>query len=392
VSVHRAANGRGWKVRFRDHAGRPRSETYSRRADADRRDLEIKLAKEHGGPLREVRRSGQTFEEFAAEWIELDARPRLQRKTLDTYAGFLDRHLIPGVGSEAIAHIDPERVLRFRADLAAGGVPDYTSARTLKLLRQILGFAVQLGRIPYNPADVLRGRGQLPSQARKRDVRPLAPVEIETIRRALLARRSAHGQRDAALVSLMGYAGLRPQEALGLAWRNVNGDFLRVEFADKDGALGKTKTSERRTVRPLVRFLIEDLETWRNASDDPPPDGLVFPREDGEPWREQDWNNWRRVWRSVAPQGTVPYDLRHGHASLLIREGWDVVRVARRMGHSPTETHRTYAHVFDRYEDTMAVSMEALIESARAGDVSSGCPSENGSGRSAKESTPASVA
>ncbi len=365
--MHRAANGRGWKVRFRDHAGQPRSETYSRKADADRRDLEIKLAKEHGGPLREVRRSGQTFEEFAAEWVELDARPRLQKKTLDTYAGFLDRHLIPGIGSEAIAHIDPERVLRFRAALAAGGVPGYTSARTLKLLRQILGFAVQLGRIPYNPADVLRGRGQLPSQARKRDVRPLSPDEIETIRSALLARRSTHGQRDAALVSLMGYAGLRPQEALGLAWRNVDSDFLRVEFAAKDGTLGKTKTSERRTVRPLVRFLIEDLETWRNASDDPPPDGLVFPREGGEPWKEQDWNNWRRVWRSVAPQGTVPYDLRHGHASLLVREGWDVVRVARRMGHSPTETHRTYAHVFDQYEDTPAVSTDALIESARAG-------------------------
>jgi integrase len=390
--VHRAANGRGWKVRFRDHAGQPRSETYSRKADADRRDLEIKLAKEHGGPLREVRRSGQTFEEFAAEWVELDARPRLQKKTLDTYAGFLDRHLIPRIGSEAIAHIDPERVLRFRADLASGGVPDYTSARTLKLLRQILGFAVQLGRIPYNPADVLRGRGQLPSQARKRDVRPLSPDEIETIRRRLTARRSAHGQRDAVLVSLMGYAGLRPQEALGLAWRNVDSDFLRVEFADKDGTLGKTKTSERRTVRPLVRFLIEDLETWRNARDDAPPDGLVFPREDGEPWKEQDWNNWRRVWRSVAPQGAVPYDLRHGHASLLIREGWDVVRVARRMGHSPTETHRTYAHVFDQYEDTPAVSIDALIESARAGDVSSECPSENGSGRSAKETTPESAA
>jgi hypothetical protein len=137
---------------------------------------------------------------------------------------------------------------------------------------------------------------------------------------------------------------------------------------------------------------IEDLETWRAASGNHSPDGLVFPREDGEPWREQDWNNWRRVWRSVAPKSTVPYDLRHGHASLLIREGWDVVRVARRMGHSPTETHRTYAHVFDQYEDTMAVSMEALIESARAETVSPKCPSENGSGRSAKESTPESAA
>jgi integrase len=274
VSVERSPKGR-WKVRYRDYNGSARSETYTRKRDADNRDAEVALAKERGEPLREVRKAGQTFEDFAAEWFELE-KPRLQQKTLSTYAGFLDRQLVPHIGSEPVAHIDAERVLRLRADLKGARVPDYTAARALKLFRQILGFAVQLGRIPVNPADVLRGRGQLPSQARQRDVHPLSPDRVEAIRRALLARRTAYGLRDATLVSVMAYAGLRPQEATALSWRNLGDDFLRVEYADKDGTLGPTKTSERRTVRPLVRFLVDDLAEWHARHPDPRPDALVF--------------------------------------------------------------------------------------------------------------------
>lgn len=43
-------------------------------------------------------------------------------------------------------------------------------------------------------------------------------------------------------------------------------------------------------------------------------------------------------------------------------------------GHSPTETQRSYAHVFEQFEDAEGVSMEALIETARVEGVSSEGP------------------
>jgi integrase len=69
-------------------------------------------------------------------------------------------------------------------------------------------------RVGANPVKAVRK----PRTQRSRAVVPLAPARIEAIRQHLLA----HGHRDGAtLVSLLGYAGLRPEEALALQWRHV---------------------------------------------------------------------------------------------------------------------------------------------------------------------------
>jgi hypothetical protein len=100
---------------------------------------------------------------------------------------------------------------------------------------------------------------------------------------------------------------------------------------------------------------------------------LVFPRPDGEPWRDTDWRNWRnRVFQPAAMKAglgqTRPYDLRHSFVSLLIAERRTIIEVARQAGHSPTMTLDTYGHVFDELEDAEPVSAEELIRAARAGD------------------------
>ena len=63
----------------------------------------------------------------------------------------------------------------------------------------------------------------------------------------------------------------------------------------------------------------------------------------------------------------MPYGLRHSFASLLIRDGrYTVVEVAEQMGHAPTETLKTYAHVIAEYRRQPSVAAEDLIVAARA--------------------------
>jgi integrase len=69
-----------------------------------------------------------------------------------------------------------------------------------------------------NPADVLRANGMLPSQKRKEEVQPIWADETEAIRCAMLASKSPHALRNATLISVLAYAGLRPAEALALRW------------------------------------------------------------------------------------------------------------------------------------------------------------------------------
>jgi integrase len=237
----------------------------------------------------------------------------------------------------------------------------------LKLFRQIMGFAVQHGRLPFNPADVLRARKALPPQTRQGDIRPLDPVEVEAIRTALMARKTPNAVRDATLVSVMAYAGLRPEEALALQWEHIDTGSLRVRQANANGELGPTKTGKPRTIRPLIAPLVGDLEIWRKASGKVTNKALLFPDSNGGLWPEQTYGNWRqRVFKPVAPDDATPYSCRHGYASLLIREGKPLAEVASLMGNSPTQTVSAYTHVMERYENQPSQPMEALVLAARS--------------------------
>jgi integrase len=99
-----------------------------------------------------------------------------------------------------------------------------------------------------------------------------------------------------------------------------------------------------------------DLQASRLASGRPANDALVFPNARGGLWREHDWRNWRR--RTFQPAARAlgldirrPYDLRHAAASLWLHEGQSVVQVAAWLGHSPSMTLSTYAHVIEELRD-----------------------------------------
>lgn len=105
-----------------------------------------------------------------------------------------------------------------------------------------------------------------PRTQRRRAVVPLAPDTIETIRSHLLD----HGHRDGAtLVSLLGYAGLRPEEAFALQWRDVRERTLLIEQAVSDGELKDQKTHRPRRTVDLLAPLKQDLAEWQLASGRP---------------------------------------------------------------------------------------------------------------------------
>lgn len=145
----------------------------------------------------------------------------------------------------------------------------------MTLLQGVLQRACEWDRLASNPARAVRK----PTAARARAVEPLTPNAVEAIRAWLIERELL---RDATLVSVLAYAGLRPGEALGLTWSHVRERTLLVEAAVRVGVVGETKTRRRRTVR-LLPQLGADLAEWRLRAGRPPEDALVFPGHDGRP-------------------------------------------------------------------------------------------------------------
>jgi integrase len=217
------------------------------------------------------------------------------------------------------------------------------------------------GEAQANPVSVVRK----PRQGSRRAIEPLAPEDIERLR-AILIDDGDH--RSATLVSVLAYAGLRPGEALGLEWRHVRDRTLLIGQAVSDGRLKRQKTNRIYRTVDLLEPLAEDLADWKAASGAGP---FVFARPDGEPWRTDDWNNWRnRHFHPAAERAGLarprPYDLRHAFASLLIREQrTSIVELAEQLGHAPTMTLNTYTHVFREHRRSEPVDVGQWIRAAR---------------------------
>jgi hypothetical protein len=246
MSVERIERKGGavWRVRWRDAQGRERSKVIGRKRDAEVFEAEV-VRRKRTGDLDLLTGGRETLAEFAEEWWKLYAVPNLASRTLQSYAKLWDRHVGPRLGSMRLSAITPEVVERYRAELEADGVGLPTVHRALVQLQGVLRCAVEWRRIGNNPVKAVKK----PKVRRYREVRPLPPLSVERLRIAAAGRRRTHGPRDATLIAVLAYAGIRPQEAQALRWSDVRERTLLIEkAADGQGGVKSTKTGQTRTV------------------------------------------------------------------------------------------------------------------------------------------------
>ena len=280
-----------WRVRWHEADGAERNRTFDRHADAVAFEAKVRLAK-RAGDLPSLDAGRETLAAFAEEWWDLYAKANLETATLKTYASAWNRHALPRLGHVRLRDLSPAVVARFRRELEDAGVGVASVRKTMTMLQSMLRVAVEWQRIPTNPVKATRK----PSVKAQRAVRPTPPETVEALRAWMLANRAA---RDAVLVSVLAYAGVRPQEALALRWRHVRERTLLVEEAVAYGKLKGQKTGRPpRTIR-LLAPLRQDLAEWRLASGMPDDEAFVFPSTNGGVWQLHDWQNWRR--RVFAP-------------------------------------------------------------------------------------------
>jgi integrase len=364
MSVHRRKRAGGrvvWQVTWRDESGRQRAETFVTEREALQRDAELRELR-WLGRIDRADAGKESLREATEVWWTDHVEPNLARSTILSYAYVLDGHLMPLLGDVPIREIDPARVIQLQRELREREVGAAMTHRVMMVLSGVMRHAVVRGRIDRNPVTPVK----VAQPRRQRAIRPLAPASVEALRNAFLARDDIW---SATFVSVMAYGGLRPGEALALDWDHVGQHRILVEQAvSQDGPRSATKTKSMRSVR-LIAPLAEDLEAWRavcgGGADD-----TIFARRDGGPLTPVDYRNWRR--RRFEPAcsaadlaATRPYDLRHSFASLMIQAGYSPVELAAELGHAPTLTLNTYAHLFSEFSRGSQVDPEQVIASAR---------------------------
>lgn len=367
-----------WQVRIflgRDESGKTRffNETVrGKRKDAEA--LETKKKREIDMGIF-VESSRLTVNEYLDRWLAVAAKPRLRARTFDDYAAYLDRYIRPMIGSRQLLKIKPLDIQAIYTSMTNDGL----SARTVRYAQSILASAlkqaVKWQILHVNPASM----ADLPKIQRK-EMSVLSGEDCA----AFLA--AAKGDKWEIVFSLAISTGMRPEEYLGLQWKDIDlsKGLVTIQRAlvwnRKGGgwSLEEPKTAKSRRSIPLSASVVRDLTIHRKSQLQerlklgPAYQNFdfVFASEIGTPILTS--NLTRRHFKPILKKADLPttirlYDLRHTCATLLLLANTSPKVVAERLGHTTIVlTLDTYSHVLPSMQRDASDVLEKMLFTATA--------------------------
>ncbi len=276
---------------------------------------------------------GQYLERFERLRIAL-MRPQSQR----AYRSLLRTHLASSLGHLALQAVDASALQELAASLHARGLSPASIGTVIGRAREVLRHARAAGFA----AHVLpRAAVKLPSQSRaEREQRHITAQELDLILGA------THGPQHA-LWAILGFAGLRIGEALGLTWGHVlmPSKTIRVRQSAVGGVISPLKTRTARRDVPMLPQLEATLTAYRAVC--PSSElGFLFPTRHGRPMRADDVRTrWLRpLLKRLGLPAAGCHAFRHGLPGRLDALGLSPASIQKFMGHSTITMTERYLH------------------------------------------------
>lgn len=356
----RHGQGKRWRVAWIDYDGQQKTESYDRKLDARQREKELVTELTRGAyidPTRSRTIISALYDEWEPTTVHIKPSTRITR--LNRWA----KHVAPYWAEREVGTIRKTDVQSWVSEMHRSGAKPTTITQALTLLRLVLEYAVDAGKLAANPA-----RGvKTPKIVNRRH----AYLTVEQVE--LLALEAGEA---GTMVRLLAYTGLRWGEAAALRVGDIDLARRRLHVHRSDttagGKLveGTPKTHQAREV-PIVSGLVVPLgETMEGKGQQ----DRVFTTLSGTPLRADNFRP--RVYRPALdrarlvdpsmPEVTI-HDLRHTAASLAVKAGGNVKAVQRMLGHaSAAMTLDRYSDLFDDDLDTLVGKLDSLISEARA--------------------------
>ena len=296
-------------------------------------------------------RAAATVSALAEQWLSDHVEARRKSKTLRDYRGWLDRHVIPGIGSMKVPEVQPrdvEKVVHALSDHPT------TANRVLAVISSMFTFAIRRHMLRDNPA-----RGIEKNSEKKRN-RHLSADELQRLGGVLItAETRGDNQAGIDAIRFLLLTGMRRGEVETLQWKFLDWDRGRVSLPD-------SKTGEK--VVPLGQPALDLLSAIRERLEEAGTvnaDGFVFIGREGhlvglpKMWRK---------WRAEAGLDDVRiHDLRHSFASVGASNGTPLFVIGGVLGHKSTATTERYAHLQEDPAKVAADSISTTIATALTG-------------------------
>lgn len=168
-----------------------------------------------------------TFGDYASRWY---AAQDLAASTLQNYRRHIEEHLLPNFGDKWIADILTADVAAWEKNERSTGYAEASIRTWRATLHLILADAIEEGLFESNPASRRRGRGKRAGRSRNRGPEKVVTSALGIV---LIAERAAllSGRDDEFVaVVLLGFAGMRWGELVGLETEYVRPSSIRVEW------------------------------------------------------------------------------------------------------------------------------------------------------------------
>jgi integrase len=231
--------------------------------------------------------SDERLADYLRWWLAAEApkgkpgRRPLARTTLVNYRVVIEHHLIPELGHRKIGALTVGELDAFASRKLAAGYAPGTVNRMRETLRSALSTAVRQDRLIRNVARY--GGGVATCRP------PVDRFADHELARIVKAARHAN---FFPVILLLARPGLRPGEACGLRWRDLDSAPSRLTVIwqlDRWGELVHPKTATSRRTIPLRPEIAAALEAWRQRQQQRAADGfdnahrLVFTNRTGRP-------------------------------------------------------------------------------------------------------------
>jgi integrase len=295
-----------WKAAIKDINGKLRTKNFNKFAEAEDCIADQRRARELGENTYATNPK-MTVAEFMTGWVENKYKDD-QSSTQRFYRNAVKNHIIPAFGNLKVATLSSKSIEGLLRDMAA----KHSGAGTINSVKAALSAAfndaVRLGDLPRSPMKNVR----VPDVQAK----PTKPIPRSDWEKIYL--ESTKDPYMHARIEVAGMLGLRPGEALGLKWSDLDQQESTIRIArqiqrikGKGLVIKAVKQKKERTIvisettkNILInhqRYQSLQKAAWKDDQD------LVFPNSIGKPLDEKaDRKAFKRL---LSAAGVADYEL-----------------------------------------------------------------------------------
>ncbi len=380
------ARGVSYKLKFElpADANGERKTAYKTLKGVSRAEAAAELAKilEQVGKGVDINAGKQTVGEWCELWLK-EYIPPVSQRSFEGYAEHLRVYVIPEIGKQPLAILEPLHIERLYNQLGKRLAPS-TIGGIHRTLFQCLKDAKRLRVIGDNPAaDVRRRRAKKSAKGTTTKMHVLSLDQLFDLFDHVKTAQRENVPYE--LVLLAFDSGCRRSELLAIRWSDLDTEQrtikidrsvdetkkygVRIKDELKNESSRRTVTLSAQTVAALGSLWVRQAENHLMCGKRLPDDALIFPRSINEPceplYPGAVTKSFRRIAKKADFESFRFHDLRHSCASYLLGAGRPLPDVSQHLGHANSAiTLSVYSHAIPRDESGKGLLDELMPAAA----------------------------